>query len=215
MMYAKSAVTATISMATVERAPRFRDRRRHLLAPSLFLTLEDAAGDLDESPGAVQRKPFAPRLRHVREVLGGEHPSRGASLRAGQLVHADASHNVGEQVRGVPDWIAQGDRIEVDEHHSLTAQEHVVGATTVAGRVSEGAQQAERLLSAVVAIHLQVAPHGGLLAGDAIAGINGVPQRGAELRPVPRGLDGPPEHLPRARSPPRLQALQELRLEVA
>src|SRR5438445_13499699 len=126
MMYAKSAVTATASTATVERAPRFRDRRRHLLPPSLFLTLEDAAGDLDESPGAVQRKPFAPRLRHVREVLGGEHPSRGASLRAGQLVHADASHNVGEQVRGVPDGIAQGDRIEVDEHHSLTAQEHVV-----------------------------------------------------------------------------------------
>src|SRR5881396_4047471 len=109
------------------RAVRFGDGRRDLFGPARLLALEDAARNLDERAGAMQLKLLAPRRRDVSEVLVDEHIRGTTCLVGRQRVQTDPGRDVRDQVRGIPDGVAEDDRVEIDEDHLVARQEDVVG----------------------------------------------------------------------------------------
>ena len=75
----------------------------------------------------MQGKTLPPRGRDAVEVLCDEGRGPGARPRGRHGVQTDPAGDVRNEMGGVPDWIAQGNGIEVDEDHLLAREEDVVG----------------------------------------------------------------------------------------
>ena len=75
----------------------------------------------------MQGESPAPRGRNVAEVFFDECVGNGARPLWEHRPQADPARDIGEQVGGVADGVAQRGRVEVDEGHAVAREEDVVG----------------------------------------------------------------------------------------